>query len=839
MPAKPKEPHQNIAPNGLLNVASDLVKDIPTISPGVRGKLKLSLDNINKGSRVILYQNNSDKNSFIVTPYEIDTSDTNKDLPETLRSIIPGKSYSLEFKGPTSKIIQLDEEQYVEVDAPLFPQPGSPTLDEVNQLGLPDCAFLAAIQAVLNHPNGDSFIRGMMHQNEEGDITVRLFNPKTGIPEYVKVKSEVLVDVKTKKPVNSHTALWVHALESAYAARGIKGIETYIHNKSVSTVSTSITPDVAFKTLTGINTDTVNIKSYNKSPADIPHCLTMTHNEIKIQALKIPNENVLLDFVKETLDAEKSIIKALLDAFPEKDEEDIIADYAKLIILHEKNSERFAQIKNNKPGEQDKNLAAFYAQIQERLKPAGAPFTNTYNAHQLKIFNDLKQSISEHKLLVTTIKDFNRDPGEPRIPVVGLHDIHAYTILGVNEKMKKVANSLGVINDVPAKFVVLRNPWGRSGRGYEGYTEKAVETQEGVFEIELSEYCRYFHAYYFNTDSVNALFKSDALKEKTLAEIEDFLRTEPAADSDKNEIKEQYDTCKQSLESLIKLELSETNRIRPEEMKEINRIFDLKGADTKDAIKSLIDIKLFSHIRGTEQQVTSHVFYLLKLQWIRNQSPVDLLEEKNLVNQIKENLAYPHLWEKLKEREASLNTVIYSNLNMLYKQTNKYTQELDGLVAAITGEIKADKEHHEKIKEVMLVYFTLKKVYNQLCTMNIFATPNAPFSNELRDAISGLNTILKKYQETFTNETAHPFVKQHFEYAKINYEQTLRQSLDLEAPMTGHVSGMSPVVPLPQDQGLIGRKHYGLYKPKPLEKTTEELKSSNKKVVKIFPKSTT
>jgi hypothetical protein len=217
--------------NGALSVKKNQRKAVTHL--GVRGKLSKALHLPSEiilpaNSKVIIQLLESTDDgvlSFKLTVYK-DITD-GAVLPEEYYNIVPER---------ISHIVHVDPLQYFIFDEhtepshePLFPNPSSPSIDEVSQQSIPNCSFLASVQAILNHPDGWAFIRGMMKRNTDGTVTVRLF--QNGVPQYVTIEASVLHNARG--PLSRHKALWMHILEAAVAVLGTKDDLLYAENQQV------------------------------------------------------------------------------------------------------------------------------------------------------------------------------------------------------------------------------------------------------------------------------------------------------------------------------------------------------------------------------------------------------------------------------------------------------------------------------------------------------------------------------------------------------------------------------------------------------------------------------
>jgi hypothetical protein len=110
-------------------------------------------------------------------------------------------------------------------------------MSDIAQYRFGDCFLLASIQAVLSLPNGSDLIKGMMAK-DGNDTIVRLFNPDTHEPVYIRVNNTTYhrnassnpkltlfglrLGRQIDKQMINHHAAWVHILEKAYVALALE-----------------------------------------------------------------------------------------------------------------------------------------------------------------------------------------------------------------------------------------------------------------------------------------------------------------------------------------------------------------------------------------------------------------------------------------------------------------------------------------------------------------------------------------------------------------------------------------------------------------------------------------
>lgn len=151
----------------------------------------------------------------VVTYERLDNHQAN--MPESGRGIkITSKGYCL------AQDVKKADAKFVSNKNPIFPN--DDLIADVHQNSFGDCFLLASALSVL-HRSGPDFIKEMMRQDEDGKCTtVRLYNPRTLVPVYIKVKNSFYYENGLN--LIHHKAPWVHMLEKAYVALAHKKNET-------------------------------------------------------------------------------------------------------------------------------------------------------------------------------------------------------------------------------------------------------------------------------------------------------------------------------------------------------------------------------------------------------------------------------------------------------------------------------------------------------------------------------------------------------------------------------------------------------------------------------------
>jgi hypothetical protein len=735
-------PHSaNSAPQGHLEVRGHKIKGTPLTYPGVRGELKESVQTqdgtvLKAGTKVIIQptdRQQKEKFEFIITPYKKNKSKAKSDLPESQREVATEPSHRVTIKNP-EMILNFNCEHFRRVEDDLFPNKNSPSFDEIIQSRIPDCFLLAVIQSIIALPGGKSFIRGLMRQNEDGSTTVRLFDPVTLLPEYIRVENSIIIDEGGE--LNRHKALWIHIIEKAYAARG-KRSGKQVDASFSSVFSEGGELNIAFRSLLGLKAKDFHLKpsfwdieKFLKEKKFYPELLYFLENQIPMPSI--------INYIGASLSQKEiSAIYATFNVDTDQTEENDLAvqKYVDLINFHQKHPEAYNAALKNKTTKEIAKLNPRIAATLDEIFIKHRAFSGCYTSYQKEVYENIATEIAQKKSLSAGTTD--------NLPenLLGLVGPHAYTILDTFDKEVQIKSENGEIKTITAHFIKLRNPWGEKvnsrqnprGRGYKQHVKhldiraEAIDAPE--FNIELSEFCKYFSHYSVSESAVD-VFQRDVLKEFCISNVSE-LESQLGVDFTSSPIElitanEQYT---KTFNALLDFELLLLDTFDAEQVKDINRIFS-RDYDTQIeqlCITGLFEADKFPMVSGESEQVKLHVYALLKLSWMRGQPNKNETEKERLLDIVQQHATQPALWEKLTTSKLILHTILISRMNHYEKlfdymdelsiQLKKDMQEFRRLIdpAAPTQPILIDA-----IIEKMIANFTsLERHFIQFLNLNV------------------------------------------------------------------------------------------------------------------------
>lgn len=385
--------------------------------------------------------------------------------------------------------------------APIFPTPDSPCLEDICQKLVPDCFLLAALQSILNYSGGKEFIKGMMTDNGDGTINVRLFDPETLAPCFVTVSKAALAEEET--PLNRHKALWVHILETAYVALGRK-TDSQVGSSAAAVFTNGGNPEFALKILIGKESE------YNfvplplpKEEGEIPSFMTIESFQA-IPAIRAAFKD-MPEFLNEHI---KMSIKAIFSdigvvegklkydsTYKMRDmSEESIEVIEKLTVFYEDNAEKYEEIlsKNISMPEKIRELLALLIEkkadkqiIDLFCSIISVPFSGVYNEITMNMYKKIEDNLDKGNLITvgSRFSEHFQDTGFEPLP--GIPCRHGYSVHRVGHKKEFIDGEERTIF-----YVQLRNPWGRKGRKYINVNGEIAgqESDDALFYVELNEF---------------------------------------------------------------------------------------------------------------------------------------------------------------------------------------------------------------------------------------------------------------------------------------------------------------------------------------------------------------
>ncbi len=467
-------------------------------------------------------------------------ADVDPTMPET------GDEITVLQKGyvatETIRPLASENAKFVAMNDPLFPNQS--LLQDIRQYRFGDCFLLSSMLAILAKENGENFIRSMMVQ--DGDATiVKLFHPVTKEPQFIRVKntSYHAYDIN----YNKHRAPWVHVLEKAYTAfafindkaQSFPAFKEIFGNGGLSKTALTIltgqdskeqvVPDV------WENTSPIHYFSNNK-------LINLDANSFQVGvkwsylcqqfAGEFPVNLALIEKLMNDSDALQNELNSKLGAdngaifniVVESYRQFIASDHPLHAIIHslsdyiEIYNAIYKQVIEKPAGIFDQespietmadvylfvdNLAAkkllpakFTQRLFEYAQANSAMWTNPnrsdyYTPELNQLYENIKSDVSKCGTVATAS---TKAKFAEKVP--GLRNRHAYAVIGTEERET---------NGVMHKYIILRNPWGRVGRGYadeldyRGLSAAPVEIEQGSFALELTDFQRYFRAYTTST----------------------------------------------------------------------------------------------------------------------------------------------------------------------------------------------------------------------------------------------------------------------------------------------------------------------------------------------------
>ena len=377
-------------------------------------------------------------------------------------------------------------EQFDPLTYPLFPH--TPKKEDVVQVGLGDCYFLAALISVVN--KSPAHFRSHMKDHGDGTVTVKLYKD-IGQAKNVTIKKSV---VMTDSYFNSQDAfaggaLWAKLYEKAYVAAGFYGSDGTLPSleQSYGMIEGGNTA-VAQTHLTGKKS---TLHTINTGREDISGQLVgITKEVVKKMDFKKPESMTQLN--KLQVEVPKKLTPLLEKTFVTQE------DLRKMLVAEGVAQQYIKQIMD---------------QVCAKKLMTGALGSGIYSQGELDLFKGIKDKLDNGKMMTLhtrhdifdskdEVEEKGGSAGESMVK--GLAGPHAYALLDYGPKNPKAGQTLSLL---------IRNPWGEYGRGYRDATTKAKASNEtgakfegaeryalrgagsGEFWIDLADIAAYFTGY--------------------------------------------------------------------------------------------------------------------------------------------------------------------------------------------------------------------------------------------------------------------------------------------------------------------------------------------------------
>lgn len=381
-------------------------------------------------------------------------------------------------------------------NSPLFKQKEM-SIGDIKQEGVGDCWYLAALVAIINHPNGSDLLRKTMVDCGNGRVIVRFFDGDY-MPVFLSIRKSVawyLGPGKIHASGLSKTGLWPAMLEKAACCMK-KDTEwkdcdpQHPHYKNIEGGNSHH----AFRMLLGVGVDSISVKGMNsvgkihgdKSAIQHLKLLFSTGNwTFKPGKNERDALNAIFGWLGMSVQRWQEILKTL------KLKRSVLLYGAEGVKINSSTIRlNFFQLMNSPgltglPRDVSRVLAA-YAKSQNIF--SGNSGTGQYSNGADGVFNRIRSNLAIKKpMCFGTVKNVGPIEGRGHSGGEGMSrgmvGGHAYAILDCFEE-----NVLS-----RRKYIKVANPWGQYGRSYiDNDPNLRLTPQEqkcGAFWLELTDFC--------------------------------------------------------------------------------------------------------------------------------------------------------------------------------------------------------------------------------------------------------------------------------------------------------------------------------------------------------------
>lgn len=713
--------------------------------------------------------------------------------PESKRDITVAKGHVLPPQSAPLNFTAIEEYKHFPNEE-IFP-PGCPTIEDIHQTRLPNCYFLAAVQCLLtDKENGQNFLKGMIQDNNDGTATVRLYDPKTEQPIFVRVAKARLLGERPiagvigSKKLNGHTALWVDLLETAYASLGYKNIHNITAPSVTATYAGGGRTEFALSILTGRKAGFEFIKAIPQ----VPHFLSSEKLDESASLLKdfielieskdTPKENkdflALRLFQKVfagvELTPEQNLVFNPNNVIELSGETQLTDEVRSALLcyikLYEKHTDKIKPIIDNeslspfdklskmlsflKHHNADALLIKLFESTKKQFVPL-TPFPEKYSQHALGIYEKIESNLTQGNLLGA-----GTHPRKVKQPIPGLAQNHAYTILGVSKEKQRIEGE-----NREVYYIHLRNPWGKYGIEYkEKRLEKTKSAHAGdnaVFRIELNDFIQ-------GMADISILeSKNLFLQDKIIIEIQSAFEQEGPLNFslDSEQLVEDAMRLSNAWQGLIQSQLSHLTYFNPEDIGKLLEILE-KDIDSPAAHDFFESKKLPNNLPlkfdGSEKE---HLVLLLKLQCLYNKNHQDLREIDNLESAIVFSTDYKISDALLKGHEQLMDLTQSQGTKQLDGLLDELDRKIEDLDKTLDEYSKINGQHdsQEKMSLSSSKIMTFKLLYQSILEKKYKLEKigwEAP--SDLQEKFSRLDEKIQPYQGTQQQFVKDDLLESHY-----------------------------------------------------------------------------
>lgn len=722
---------------------------------------------------------------------------------------------------------------------PIFPTDNSPNLDEIQQRYIPDCFLLAALQSILTHKDGKNFIKGMFVDHYDGTVSVRIFDPETNAPLFVRVKKAILTE--NGKALNGHTALWVHLIETAYASLGHKG------NKQVGPCPRAVFSGggqeaFALKVLTG--QDSKYTYSRLESKDVLPSFMNKDTLEIALQILNTPefNEDAISAQFNMILPDVAFIDGKLRYTRDQAMRPETVEKLKELIRLYEKNQVEYSNILNNEGTSIDEKISKILVLLEkgnasqeliglfrERKGELLIPFSGEYSQNTMEIYKTIEGNLNEGNLIAVGSRSQKEFTGTGFEPLAGIPGRHAYSVHRAFSREEMVNGEKRNIF-----YITVRNPWGTIGRSYERNASGELtgagfqDNNNPYYDIELNEFVAAMDI--FTVFEQKNIFHYDKLKEHFLRILNgnSFSFSENMRGEELLENKRALDDA---LSAFINMELLHLSHISEDVREKVEEILSSEKAfkDQEDEILKVLqeNTQNIAFYKGKDQHKNIYLFSLFKLKHELEKNVMEDYAVACLRGRVIKMCGY-NLPNKFIEAPRNLDLLLKNSKGQELQESIKQLKlRLDNMPNNMIEQQKLVDEGALSGDQYYMWYYsnieTLKFFLTEIQSANIlleklgYSLPQN-MQELLHTLISEIgrydsNSILKEIDYFFTDlslieaklDELHPNANRYI--APNVYQNILSEALKvIEATMLGHehfienLAGIHPSAPSMRDR---------------------------------------